>query len=50
MLAIEMIVPGKEKKPDPAANMTVLQEALKRGLIGYMAGNTGNVLRYSPLM
>lgn len=48
MVALEMIVPGKGKTPSPAAAMSTLEEALKRGLIGYMAGNSGNVVRLIP--
>jgi 4-aminobutyrate aminotransferase len=48
MVAMELIVPGKDKTPDPRATMRVLKEALKRGLLAYMAGNQGQVLRLIP--
>ena len=48
MLAMEMIIPGSEKQPDPAAAMQVLQLALERGLLAYMAGTYGQVVRFIP--
>lgn len=48
MLAMEMIVPGEGKIPNPEAAMAVLNHALKRGLIGYMAGLQGQVIRLIP--
>ncbi len=48
MLAMEMIVPGAGKTPNPEAAMAVLNNALERGLIGYMAGMQGQVVRLIP--
>lgn len=48
MLAMEMIVPGEEKTPNPEAAMAVLNNALERGLIAYMAGLQGQVIRLIP--
>ena len=48
MLAMEFVLPGERKRPDPKTTMRVLEESLKRGLLGYMAGNQGQVLRLIP--
>ncbi len=48
MLAIEMIVPGSDKEPDPQASMDVLNLCLERGLLAYMAGTFGQVVRFIP--
>jgi 4-aminobutyrate aminotransferase len=48
MLAMEMIVPGKGKTPNPDASVQVLQESLERGLLAYMAGLHGQVVRLIP--
>lgn len=48
MLAIEMVTPGSDREPDPAAAMQVLQLALERGLLAYMAGTYGQVVRFIP--
>ena len=48
MLAIEMIVPGKEKQPNPEAAMQLLELSLERGLLAYMAGTYGQVVRFIP--
>lgn len=48
MVAMELVLPGKGKTPNPKVTMRVLEEALKRGLLGYMAGNQGQVLRLIP--
>ena len=48
MLAIEMVVPGTDKGPDPRAAMDVLDLCLERGLLAYMAGTFGQVVRFIP--
>ncbi len=48
MVAMELIVPGEDKKPNGKAAMAVLEHALKRGLVGYMAGMQGQVIRIMP--
>ena len=48
MLAIEMIIPGGGKTPNPEAAMSVLENALQRGLVAYMAGLYGQVVRFMP--
>ncbi len=48
MLAMEMIVPGKDKTPNPEAAFSVLDQCLERGLLGYMAGQQGQVVRLIP--
>jgi 4-aminobutyrate aminotransferase len=48
MLAIELIFPGAEKKPNPDAVTNLLNAALKRGLLAYMAGTYGQVVRFIP--
>ncbi len=48
MAALEMVVPGQGKTPNPGAAMAVLNACLKRGLVCYMAGNQGQVIRMMP--
>jgi 4-aminobutyrate aminotransferase len=48
MLAMEMIVPGEGKTPDGQLAFAVLNQCLQRGLIGYMAGLQGQVVRLIP--
>lgn len=48
MLALEMIFPDQGKKPNPAAVKAILNNCLERGLVAYMAGNQGHVLRLIP--
>jgi 4-aminobutyrate aminotransferase len=48
MLAMEMIVPGQDKTPDGKLAFAVLNQCLQRGLIGYMAGLQGQVIRLIP--
>lgn len=48
MVALEMIVPGGGKIPNPRAAMDVLEGCLERGLLGYMAGLHGHVIRFMP--
>lgn len=47
MVAMEFVQPGT-KKPDGEKAMAVLQGCLERGLIGYMAGLKGQVIRMIP--
>jgi 4-aminobutyrate aminotransferase len=48
MLALEMIVPDTEKRPNSAAVTSVLDHCLERGLVAYMAGTQSQVLRFIP--
>jgi 4-aminobutyrate aminotransferase len=48
MVALEFIIPGSNKKPDGEAAMAILNNCLKRGLIGYMAGLRSQVVRFMP--
>jgi 4-aminobutyrate aminotransferase len=48
MVAMELIEPGSDKIPNPSAVMTVLNNCLARGLVGYMAGLHGQVIRLMP--
>ncbi len=48
MVAMEMIVPGQGKTPNPKAAMAVLENSLQRGVMGYMAGLHGQVVRLMP--
>jgi 4-aminobutyrate aminotransferase len=50
MVGMEFIVPGQGKTPNPEAATAVLENSLERGLLGYMAGLHGQVVRLmSPL-
>ena len=48
MVAMELIVPGSNKTPDGKTAFSVLQSCLERGLLGYMAGIAGQVIRFIP--
>ncbi len=48
MTAMEFIETGEGKEPNPDACMKFLEGCLKRGLIGYMAGLHGQVVRFMP--
>jgi 4-aminobutyrate aminotransferase len=48
MLALELIVPGQGKQPNGEAAMQVLNGCLERGLLAYMAGLHGQVVRFIP--
>ncbi|MBN1266171.1 MAG: aspartate aminotransferase family protein [Anaerolineales bacterium] len=48
MVAMELIVPGSDKTPDGQAAAKVLEGCLDRGLLGYMAGHDGQVVRLMP--
>lgn len=48
MVAMELIVPGSDKQPDGKTAQAVLDQCLERGLIGYMAGLQGQVIRLIP--
>lgn len=48
MLAMEMIVPELGKIPNPEAASAILNNCLQGGLIGYMAGLYGQVVRLIP--
>ena len=44
---MELVQPGT-KEPDGSAAMAVLEGCLERGLLGYMAGLKGQVIRLIP--
>jgi 4-aminobutyrate aminotransferase len=48
MVALEIIKPDGSKSPDGEKAMAILQKALDHGLVGYMAGRTGQVIRFIP--
>ena len=48
MAAIELIVPGQGKTPNPEAAMSVLENCLERGLLAYIAGLHRQVVRFMP--
>ncbi|HSF83925.1 MAG TPA: aspartate aminotransferase family protein [Anaerolineales bacterium] len=48
MVAMELIHPGTDKAPDGSTAFKVLNQALERGLLGYMAGLHGQVIRLIP--
>jgi 4-aminobutyrate aminotransferase len=48
MIAIEIVKPDGSKTPDGEKALAILQKALDLGLVGYMAGNLGQVLRFIP--
>ncbi len=48
MVGLEFIVPGQDKKPNPAAVEQLLEECLERGLLLYMAGLHSHVVRIFP--
>ena len=48
MVAMELIVPGSDKTPNPEVATKVLENCLQRGLLGYMAGLVGQVIRFIP--
>jgi len=47
MIAMELVQPGT-KEPNGKAAMAVLEGCLERGLLGYMAGLKGQVIRLIP--
>lgn len=48
MLAMEIVKPDGSKDPDGEKAMKILNGMLEHGLLGYMAGPTGNVVRLIP--
>ena len=48
MVAMEFVHPGADKTPDGSAAFKVLNNALERGLLVYMAGLHGQVVRLIP--
>lgn len=48
MVALEIVKPDGSKTPDGDKAMAILQKALDNGLVGYMAGPTGQVIRFIP--
>src|SRR4030067_1077963 len=48
MVALEVIKPGSNKEPDGYADFSILNHCLDRGLVGYMAGIQGQVIRFMP--
>ena len=48
MIAMEIIKPDRWKTPDAEKAMAILNHALENNLLAYMAGRTGNVIRFIP--
>jgi 4-aminobutyrate aminotransferase len=48
LVALELIVPGTDKEPYPAAVQRLLEECLQRGLLLYSAGVYNHVIRIFP--
>ena len=48
MVGMEFILPGQGKTPNPEAAAAVLENSLERGLLAYMAGLHGQVVRIMP--
>jgi 4-aminobutyrate aminotransferase len=48
MIGVEFSVPGSDRQPDGAAAQRVLDACLARGLLCYMAGVQGQVVRILP--
>jgi 4-aminobutyrate aminotransferase len=48
MTAIEFIVPGTDRQPNPAAAKKFLSESLSRGVLMYPCGLYGHVARVAP--
>lgn len=48
MVALEFVIPGTRKEPNPNAVSQVLRRCLERGLLAYLAGNKGHVIRLMP--
>ncbi len=48
MLAIELVIPDTDKNPNPQAAMQTLELCLENGLLPYLAGNFGQVVRFIP--
>ncbi len=48
MLAIEFVRPNSNKTPDPELAMNLLNAMLDQGLVAYMAGTFGQVVRFIP--
>jgi len=48
MIGMELIVPGSDREPNPAAAKKVLNEALSRGMLMYPCGVRSQVIRVAP--
>jgi len=48
MIAMEIVKPDRWKTPDAEKAMAILNHALENNLLAYMAGRTGNVIRFIP--
>ncbi len=48
MLAMEFVYPDRDKQPNPEAAFNLLNAMLEQGLVAYMAGTVGQVVRYIP--
>ncbi|MGB9521269.1 MAG: aspartate aminotransferase family protein [Anaerolineales bacterium] len=48
MLAMEFVHPNSNKTPDPELAMNLLNTMLTEGLVAYMAGTYGQVVRFIP--
>jgi 4-aminobutyrate aminotransferase len=48
MTALEFIVPGSNREPNPAAAKAFLNESLSRGMLMYPCGSAGHAVRLAP--
>jgi len=48
MIAMEIVKPDRWRTPDAEKAMAILNHALENNLLAYMAGRTGNVIRFIP--
>ena len=48
MTALEFIVPGSDREPNPAAAKAFLNESLSRGMLMYPCGSAGHSVRLAP--
>jgi len=48
MLALEFVHPNSNKAPYPELTMNLLNSMLEQGLVAYMAGTYGQVVRFIP--
>lgn len=48
MIAMEIVKPDRRRTPDAEKAMAILNHALENNLLAYMAGRTGNVIRFIP--
>jgi 4-aminobutyrate aminotransferase len=48
IIAMELVTSKEEAKPNPTVAMALLENCLSRGLLAYMAGSEGHVVRFMP--